>query len=252
MLWAAPNLIEEAELSSGLDTALRHGRLIELDNQGHAFAAIWDEARSVEPIGCAILLPEAGARADSTVLNGLRAVLPAHGWHTLSLQLPVLEAEAEEGEYFSLLPNASQRMEVAIAYLKKRGIGDLILIGHGFGALVALNRLSLEGKSPVRGIILLSPWWPRQKQEELAGWLSGLRVPVLDIYAERDRPAILAAHNERYHLLKKIPGFRQWRISGTGHDYWGREKTLAKRIYGWLKTLNPAPGKRAGQTTGSE
>ncbi len=236
-VWAAPNFVEEAALVSGLQASLQPGRLIALQSGERSFTAIWDEARSAQPAGCAIVLPEAGARADSAALEGLRTVLPAHGWSVLSLQLPVLEAEAGEAEYLSLLPEARRRTEAAVAYLQSRGIENPVLVGHGFGALVALAYVRGGGKS-IGALVLMSPWFGRG---EMTAWLGGLRIPVLDIHGERDRPEVLAATAERHRLLKKLPAFRQWRISGAGHDYRGRETLLGKRIYGWLKSAAALP-----------
>ena len=240
--WASPNLIEEMALTYSLSADLQRGRLIKLENKGHSFVAILDDARSSTIEGVAILLPDAGFRADSDVLAGLRQLLPAHGWSTLSLQLPVLEPEAELDEYYPLIPDASQRIKEAVTRMKARGIENIALIGHGFGAVVALNYGGLYPDGSVRALVLMSPWWPQDRKGEMTGWLFKSKVPVLDITAEHDSSRIRATTDDRYQSLKGLKGFRQWKISGAGHEYQGYGEALAKRIYGWLKAVTAAGG----------
>lgn len=240
-LLAGLNTVEEDALTSGLAAIVHQGIVIELGSAGSRFKAVLYRNRQPHERGLMIYLPEAGQRLDAGVIQGLRRVLPDHGWSVLSLQLPVLEVDAREEEYLSLVPQASGRIDAAVARMKTAGMKNIALLGHGYGFLVALDYLRKHGETAIRALALLSPWWPESWHQELQGWLAQVKVPVLDVYAERDRARVLMTAGERHRLLKGREGYRQWRISGTGHHYRGLEESLAKRIFGWLQSV--APGR---------
>ncbi|BCX89898.1 hypothetical protein MIN45_P2272 [Methylomarinovum tepidoasis] len=238
VVWAGGNALEESRLLEGLH--LDGGaKTLTLTAPAGPFQAILDEAATQRMKGVAILLPEAGARADAGVLRALRRGLPPHGWSTLSLQLPVLEAEAEPQEYWDLLPQAAARIAAAVARMKAAGIGNIALLGHGFGATAALRYLGQGGDDSVHAAVLLGPWWPADHADTLETWSKAAAVAVLDVYGERDDRTVLHSASRRRLLFKELDDFRQWRVSATGHDYRGRETWLVERIYGWLQRVAP-------------
>jgi len=238
-LWGAVNTVEEARLTAELDALAPVSRLLHLQLGGHSFTAVLDESRLANTRGLVILLPEAGWRADAGLMRVLRRVLPGHGWGTLSLQLPVLEPEARREEYLGLLPEAAARLETAVKVMKGEGMRNIALAGHGFGALTLLRYLGGEPDEAVRAVVLLSPWWPGNMIRQLQQWLRKVTIPVLDVRAERDAREVLQSAVRRHLILKGRSGYRQWRITGVGHRYRGREVWLAERIYGWLQRVAP-------------
>jgi len=238
-LWAAANDVEEARLTAGLLEGAPVGRVLQLQRDGGSFPALFEEARPARRKGLVILLPEAGLRLDAGLAGRLRRVIPEYGWSTLSLQLPVLEPEAHPDEYWALVPEAVARLKFAIAAMQGEGWRNIALVGHGFGAAVALNYLGHDPDPAVRAVVLLSPWWPMERAARLRDWLTAVKVPVLDVYGESDAREIRRTVRERHSILKGRKGYRQWRISGVGHHYRDREAALAKRIYGWLERVAP-------------
>ncbi len=238
-LWAAANDVEEARLTVGLLEGVAGGRVVQLQRDGGSFPALFEEARPARRKGLVILLPEAGLRLDAGLAGRLRQTMPEYGWSTLSLQLPVLEAEARPDEYWVLVSEAVGRLKFAITAMKGEGWRNIVLVGHGFGAAVALNYLGHDPDPAVRALVLLSPWWPLERAARLREWLTAVKVPVLDVYGENDAREIRGTARERHSILKGRQGYRQWRISGVGHHYRGREAVLAKRIYGWLARVAP-------------
>ncbi len=233
-LWAAPNQVEEARLTVELGENWRPGQVVRISLDTGDFLAVYDPARTSSARGAVVFLPEAGARADSRIADALRAYLPAHGWEVLSLQLPVLEPEAEPKEYQSLLPNGLARLEAAVDWLQSRGSGSIAAVGHGWGGLVLLN--ALAGQAPkLKAGVLLSLAWPEGADDQVQSWLQAVRIPVLDVYAEQDHPQIKAAALARHLQLKDKPAYRQLRFSATDHAYYARLELLAKRIDGWLR-----------------
>ncbi len=238
-LWAAANDVEEARLTAGLLEGAPVGRVLQLQRDGGSFPALLEEARPAYRKGLVILLPEAGLRADAGLAGRLQRIMPEYGWSALSLQLPVLEPEARPDEYWTLVPEAVERLKFAIAAMKGEGLQNIALVGHGFGAAVALNYLSRDPDPAVRAVVLLSSWWPMERAARQRDWLTAVKVPVLDVYGESDAREIRRTARERHSILKGRKGYRQWRISGVGHHYRDREAWLAKRIYGWLERVAP-------------
>ena len=236
--WGAGNVLEEARLVEGWQPG-GGARVMTLSTAAGEFSAVLDEAPTRRMKGLAILLPGAGERADAGVMRALRRGLPPHGWSTLSLQLPVLEPEAEPQEYWDLLAPAAGRIAAAVARMKAAGVTNIALLGHGFGGTVVLRYLSGGSDEAVRAAALLSPWWPAAHEDALETWAKAGTLPVLDVYAKRDDRAVRRSAPRRRLLFKSRDGFRQWRVSGVGHHYRGRETWLVKRIYGWLQRVAP-------------
>ena len=56
------------------------------------------------------------------VVQPIRGEMAAHGWNTLSIQMPILHNEAQYEEYVALYPEVPPRLSAAEAFLKDRGI----------------------------------------------------------------------------------------------------------------------------------
>ena len=90
--------------------------------------------------GALILIHGRGYGPDSEIVVGpLREILSEQGWHSISLQMPVLEKGAKYYDYVEVFPNARLRIDAAIAYLGKSGISPVILIGHSCGVHMSMD-----------------------------------------------------------------------------------------------------------------
>ena len=56
------------------------------------------------------------------------------GWHTLSIQMPILKNEAEARDYFKIYPEAGPRLEAAEKFLEDKGIKTWVYVGHSAGS----------------------------------------------------------------------------------------------------------------------
>ena len=91
----------EARLVEEIEANIFDGEVITLDADGDPFAAV-EMSPSGAPRGAVILMHGRGFHADwPENIGPLRVGLTDAGWHTLSLQLPVLEKTAK---YFDYLP----------------------------------------------------------------------------------------------------------------------------------------------------
>lgn len=90
-------------------------------------------------------------------IDTLRVDLADAGWHTLSLQMPILDADAKLSEYGPTLPEAFDRIDAGVRFLKERGVRTIVLAGHSSGALTALAYAAERPKAPIAGIAAISP-----------------------------------------------------------------------------------------------
>ena len=77
------------------------------------------------------------------VIQPLRVGLTEQGWHTLSIQMPVLANEASHDDYTAVFPEAPARIDAAVRYLKKEmGVKRVVLIAHSLGSSMTAYHLS--------------------------------------------------------------------------------------------------------------
>jgi len=120
---------------------------------GTRFLALW--ALPERARGAVMLLHGPGLHPDHGITGELRVALVDRGFATLSLQMPVLPAEVDDGAaYQALYPEAGERIAAGIAFLRGQGHGRVRAI-HGLdraqqelGPLVVERRLPEPGSLP--------------------------------------------------------------------------------------------------------
>ncbi|MEM7256333.1 MAG: DUF3530 family protein, partial [Pseudomonadota bacterium] len=89
------------------------GEPIFLEVPDHRFFAIYTKAVSPSQNGL-IVLHGTGFHPDyEQVVSPLRVALTTTGWHTLSIQLPRLDSQAEYNDYVSVYPQVPPRLDAA-------------------------------------------------------------------------------------------------------------------------------------------
>jgi pimeloyl-ACP methyl ester carboxylesterase len=169
--------------------------------------------------------------------------LPAAGWATLSLQLPVLPDAARLEEYLAVFPEAAPRIAAAIQYLQQQGILNIALAGHGLGAAMGTQFLAAgaAGTEQVRAFVGIGmsalPGTAAHTPEHLAK----IRVPVLDLYGTRDPAPVLSA-GERAAAARAAGngGYRQTEVMGADHSFRGLNETLVVQVSRWLTRAAPS------------
>lgn len=195
--------------------------------------------------GAVVILHDLPDHADwPSVVRPLRNQLPAHGWETLSLQLP---PAADPWKTEAYLQAVGARIAAALALINKTSDRPVMLLGVGTGASAAAWFLSNNPKSPVRGLIAVSPRpFPGQSQVELKTLMAAVSTPILEVFAERDHPNVLEGVSDRETLAAARPTttsaskdrparYRQMAIEGAEADYTGQADVLTKRIRGWMR-----------------
>ncbi len=239
-----PDLEREKRMAAEVEDAVLDGDVIYLKDGDHQFMAIDTEAES-KTKGAVIILHGRGFHPNwQDTVFPLRTQLPAHGWRTLSLQMPVLEKSAKYYDYLPLFPLAEPRIDAGIQYLKAKGIDNIILFAHSCGAHMAMEWIrGRKGRvdDKIRAFIGAGMGATDYKQPmEEPFPLAELTIPVLDIYGEKEYPAVLRMAPGRLAMIKKAGNkkSRQVVIPKANHYFTDQGDALVDKVAKWLDNLD--------------
>jgi hypothetical protein len=244
MLYVAPafssDLAREKRMADEIIDGIIDGDAITLKANDHEFLGIYTEADDVAR-GAVIILHGRGFHPDwQDAINPLRVGLAESGWNTLSVQMPVLEKQAKYYDYLPLFSEAIPRLEAAIVYARKQGNKKVVLIAHSCGVHMAMAWVDVESFEFIDAYIGLGMGATDYKQPMKQPFpLEKIKVPVLDVYAENDYPAVLKMAPERLQMIRKAGNKKsaQAVINDSDHYYVDRGDELTKVISQWLQTL---------------
>ncbi len=193
---------------------------------GRDFLGLYAEARPAR--GTVLLVHGAGVHPDHGLTGVLRVALTDAGYATLSLQMPVLKADARTEDYVpALFPEALWRIRSGVQWLQDRGQLKIFLLCHSLGCRMANVYYEETPAAPFAAWVsvgILSPY----------RGMGNVKVPVLDVYGEKDFPQVLRDDWRRRLALGAIPGSRQRMLPGADHYFTGMEGALAAEIRGFL------------------
>ncbi|MFQ5488228.1 MAG: alpha/beta fold hydrolase [Gammaproteobacteria bacterium] len=232
-----------------------------LEKDDMKFLALYRQESSGNQEGAAIILHGAGTHpAWPEVVDPLRLRLPEHGWSTLSLQMPLTGMADQAAEQPALSEEVAGRITAAIAFLNNNGVTNIVLIGYGLGALMALDYVERQGDG-ISAMVSISPYGGKLLGEPRSP--PSFKTAMLELYGERDLPAVLknvarrslAARRAGLGHSSQRPDTMQTRlapappawdiyrlqlISGADHGFHGYEDLLVKRLLGWLRRHAPS------------
>ena len=222
--WAQPDHAREKRWADEIVPGLVVGDALYLTQKsGHRFLAIHTPA--AKPRAAVIVVHGLGVHPDWALIGVLRSELSEHGYTTLSVQMPVLEATARGDAYPPLFADAAERIGAAVAFLKEKGHARIGVVSHSMGArMTNLYLVRNPGLGAWVAIGLLGPYVEPAK----------LALPVLDLYGERDFPDVLKAAEARAGALSAVKGAAQIQVAGADHFFAGRESELVKHVRQFL------------------
>jgi dienelactone hydrolase len=190
------------------------------------FLGIFTEARggAKRARGAIVLAHGLGVNPDYGVIGSLRTTLADAGYTTLSIQMPVLAASEPADRYPGLFSEAADRIGAAVAWLQAKKYRRIVLVSHSMGARMANHYLGRNPDAPLAAWVALGI----SSGEFEPGTAGG--VPIFDIYAENDLPAVLAGVPARAKVLARVPGSRQAMVYGADHYFTRKEKELGTLI----------------------
>lgn len=212
-------------------------------NAGHEFMAI-DQAPEDKTKGAVIILHGRGFHPNwQDTIYPLRTQLPAKGWRTLSLQMPLMQKSAKYFDYVPLFPQATPRIEAGIKYLQEQGIKNIVLLAHSCGGHMAMDWIrSKEGKvdkliSAYIGAGMGATDFGQKMKQPFP--YESLKIPVLDVYGSKEYPAVLTKAPERLMMIMKAanPKSKQVIVPGANHYFTDKGDELVKPVADWLDNL---------------
>lgn len=196
---------------------------------GHEFLALLTEASAAK--GAVVLAHGRNVHPDHEVIGALRMRLADRGYTTLSIQMPILGAEATRVEeyYPKLFPEAAERLEIAGRWIGRRAGPKIALVSHSMGAWMANEYFDGAAASPYRAWVSIG----------LTGGFSWATYrsprPILDVSGTADLPPVVDGAWRRALAIRFAPeGSRQVVVEGADHMFTGREAELATLIADWL------------------
>jgi pimeloyl-ACP methyl ester carboxylesterase len=190
--------------------------------QPQKFLGLYAEAK--DPKGAVIFAHGLGVNPDYGLIGALRVRLHDLGYTTLSIQMPILAADAPAEGYDALFPEANERFATAIRYLHRKGYRRITLVSHSMGSRMANRYIARYPKVPLSGWVALSV----SSGEFLP--LKRTAFPVYDVYAEHDLDAVLRGAPARAAVLRRLRGSSQSMVYATDHFYAKKENELAALI----------------------
>ncbi len=188
-----------------------------------------------------VLVHGLGVHPSWGFIETFRTELVDAGFHTLSLQMPILSGDKNLVDYDPTLPEAFQRLDAGIEYLLGKGVKKIFLVGHSLGALTTLVYGSERRKEQIGGIAALSsPSGPAaSKYLQPERMLARIQYPVLDVYGENDiEPALKGAVvRSAVAHQSKMKNYRQIKIPGANHFYVDRYDDLKSQVLPWLSRV---------------
>lgn len=240
----ASDLEREQRWAEQVVDAILTGEVDMLDADGQEFLSIYTESDSEPPLGGVILIHGIGVHPDwPDVINPLRERLPEHGWATLALQMPILAADAGLTDYYPIFDEVPPRIDAGIRFLQEQGVDNIVVVAHSLGAQMAAYWLSRTDESPVLGLVAIGLSGTRQSDNgDVPAWISGITVPMLDLYGEDDLPTVKETVNERAAAARAggNTAYTQIEIAGAGHMFQGHNDVLVETVVTWLDE-NAAP-----------
>ena len=192
---------------------------------GHRFLALYTVAD--KPRGAVIVAHGRGWSPDYELYGTLRTRLADAGYTTLSIQLPVLDGTAKLVDYIQTYPDARERFQLAVDFLKAMGYKNIAIVSHSLGASMANQYLIKTDDDSVKAWVFI-------------GIINGLeemfriKIPVLDVYGSNDWQVTRWGADERRAQILKIAGSEQVEVPDAQHFFEGKEDALLRTITAFL------------------
>lgn len=228
----ATDISREAYYAEQIVKTLDSGEIVWLEAEGRKFLAIFTETEFPDIKNVAIVLHDKGSYPDlKPLIHVLRTELPKHRWSTLALQMPLRESGAENPDYYALFPSAAARLQAAIKFLNQKEFENIVIVGHGLGALMALQAQDqLRDDIKAMAVVGLPVPGSRHQAARTLEFIRKAEIPMLDLYSSRDVPAVADSAAQRRSAAKSNADYRQVRLDDD-------ETMTVKRIYSWLRRI---------------
>jgi len=233
----ASDLAKEKRWADQITDTLMVGDVQWLNTGQHKFLGLYTENTGAREAGGVIIMHGIGIHPNwDTIVHPLRSVLPESGWHTLSIQMPILSNEAEFKDYIPLFTEVRPRIEAAIAFLKGKGINKIVLIGHSLGASMGAHYLAGKVDEAVVAYVAIGASGGGSSEVDYLKSLAKIRLPVLELFGENDLPQVISTQGSKAKIAKEvgIKDYKQIKVPGADHFFAGKNEVLVKTVDDWI------------------
>lgn len=192
-------------------------------SKGPRFLGLYTAA--AQPRAALVVVHGSGVHPDWGLISTLRQQLPDSGYSTLSVQMPVLAADAKAEAYPPTFPEAAERLKAAVEWLQGKGYRKVAIVSHSLGGRMTHAYLAKGGVGQTAAWVAIG----LSGNEDLGK----LALPILDLYGERDLPQVLKIADRRAKALRQ-PGSKQVRVPGADHFFEGQDQALLEQVRGFL------------------
>ena len=143
-----------------------------------------------------------------------------------------------------MFPEATPRIEAAIAFLKAQGSSRIALIAHSCSVHMSMVWIEQHGTDGIDAYIGIGMGANDYKQPMRQPFpYVRIRVPLLNVVGSEDYPAVQLQAEKLESILEDLPaGSAQRRIEGAGHYFDDQNEELLEVITGWLEQIAPPDG----------
>lgn len=195
---------------------------------GHKFLTLYTEASNAK--AGLIVVHGMGVHPDWGLIAPLRQRLPDMGYATLSVQMPVLKADAKGNEYPPTFDEAAERIKTALDFMKAKGYKKIALVTHSMGCRMTARFLEKHPNANVDTWVAIGA--------PAALNYGKLKFPVMDLYGENDLPQVLEAAKTRAKGLSGNKKSMQVMAPKADHFFNGHDDQLVYLVRDYLdKTL---------------
>jgi hypothetical protein len=196
------------------------------------------------------------------IVAPLREYLPHHGWATLTIELPDIPARQRIARQDLTVPSPSsdteeasdaeeayrkqnqQRIFTAMEYLRSKGQFNLVIIGYGTGAALAIDYINQQNegaKVKVRGnkglsLITIDAMPSPHNASRMDQQLTKFKIPFLDLIQPNKAYAVKQGETRRGIMKRNKNKRYQQVITSNIASYYEDNNPTNRRIRGWLKT----------------
>jgi len=225
---AQPDYAREKRWADEITPAILVGDPVYLAlKSGHKFLAIHTPPLPQAKARAGVIVVHGmGVHPDWNLINALRSQLAGQGYATLSVQMPVLASDAKAESYPPLFPEAAERLQAAVNFLREKGHRKVAIVSHSMGARMANHFLANGGAVDAWVSVGISTGVYLQPET--------FKAPVLDIYGEKDFPVVLQNAARRGDAIQRNRGSGQMSIAGADHYFNGMEGELVRHVKRFL------------------
>lgn len=220
-----PDYAREERIADETVMTVVVGDPVRLEGENHrSFLGLYARALSAK-VGV-VLVHGSGVNPDWGLIGVLRASLADAGYSTMSIQMPVLAADAKTEDYAALFPIAAMRIDSAVRSMHIKGYRKIALVSHSLGSRMSDEYLLANPDG-------VSAWVAIGMSAELRG-ADRFRFPVFDLYGESDLPQVLEAAAQRGRAIQALPRSRQFAVQGADHYFNGHDAELKAQVREFL------------------